>query len=194
MSLYDKPSSGKVSSKIAITFVSGSKFQISELLLLGYLVLTTLVDNIPTLGYIFSENDPLKYPPIIVSTVTSIGLAVILSAFGFGLIRAKWPLYLVAVFSVISITNLLSAEAVTTTYSHVENYSYLQSLDMFHWFGNLDSLPLNTLIYLGISYRDLAIEGQRLVLLTNASAPLLLFGLWLYFQKETKNQIGNLEQ
>ena len=129
MSLYDKPLINDETPKITMTIFSGGKFGKTAPLLLGYLVLTKLINIFPTLGNLFSEAS-LKYPSFIVSQLTSIVLIGITTAFAFRLIKSKWPLFVVAIFSTIKLAAMISAQAVTTAFTSIENYTYLKYLDV----------------------------------------------------------------
>jgi len=184
MSLYNKPSIGHVTPKVAISFINGSKFQKISLLLLGYLVLINLINIVPTLGGLFTK-DALEYPPSIVSRVTSIALLGIIAAYALGRIPSKWPLYLVVVFSIFQLAACISAKAVTTTFTYVENFTHLEHLDIFAWFGGLDGLPLWILFYFGFKVSDLAIESQRLVWIANSIVPLSICSMMIYFSRKS---------
>ncbi len=184
MSLYDKPSINEGTPKIARSVLSGGKYGKTALLLLGYLVLIKLINIVPTLGNLFSEVS-LKYPSLIFSRLTSIVLIGIATAFALRLIRAEWPLFLVAFFSAIRLVATISAETVTTTFTYVENRTYLKSPDIFNWFGSLDGVPFRILFYFGFNVRDLTIESQRMVGIVNSIIPLFICGLLIYLGRKS---------
>ena len=184
MSLYDKPSISDGTPKIAMAVFSGGNFGKTALLLLGYLVLIKLINIVPTLGNLFSEVS-LKNPSFIVSRLTSILLIGIATAFALRLIRAEWPLFVVAIFSAIRLAATISAQAVTTTFTSIENFSYLKYLDLFMWFGELDGLPFRILFHFGFKVRDLAVEIQRMVVIVNSIVPLFICGLLIYLGRKS---------
>ena len=181
MSLYDKPPTTRVVPKIAIAYINASKFQKISLLLLSYLVLINLIAIAPTLEYIFTE-ETLKHPSTAVYYVTSIGLIGILAAYAIGLIRSKFPLYLVALFSAAGVAAHIFSKVVTT--SNVENFSYLEVPDIFAWLGVLDGLPIWTIFYFGFKVGDLALESQRLVYIANSLTTFFICGLLIYFGRK----------
>ena len=189
MSLYDKPSTGHVTPKVAISFINGTKFQKISLLLLGYLVLINLINIVPTLGGLFTK-DALEYPSSIVTNVTSIGLIGIIAAYALGRIPSKWPLYIVAVFSIFRVAANISAKAVTTTFTDVENFTYLEYLNIFMWLGELDGIPLRILFDLGFKVSDLPIESQRLVWIANSIVPLSICSMMIYFSRKSNTRIA----
>lgn len=184
MSLYDKPSVGHVMPSLANTFINGSKFQKISLLLLGYLLLINSINIFPELSYLFSK-DSLETPSFIVSQVTSIGLLVIIAAHILGLIPSKWPLYIVSGFSIIQVMANIFAKPTTTTFTYVENFTYLEHLNIFKWFGGLDGLPFSILFYLGFNVRDLAIENQRLVWIVSSIVSFSICSMIIYFSRKS---------